>query len=189
MKGRFKKIIERLVCFLFHDHRDRGKLFDEEKSFDAYEQTLKEYPEDRHPLFVIRLLSGFSLVAVAYLQFKNDVFLPAPLWLSVLGMSIYILGQMADVYSTIKFMELKPIFDRNKRNYPIEEANRLLPISPTGKQLIFHWNNLAVIGLLPLIYYFPSIGIGLFAGKIMIVNMNLRARKRVERTMEILRIS
>lgn len=101
------------------------------------------------------------------------------IWLSGFVFAMLILGQCADIYSTIWVMRLKPIFDRKKLDFPVAETNSTLPEHPTFSDFINRKQVAILLGMSILASVVPAIGFGIAASKLGVVLNNLRRKDRL----------
>ena len=130
---------------------------------DAYDFVINHaYPvrwyENRFiPVAIVTILF-FPL-----LELQKALHLYPNLSLSILGLSMAIVGWVGDTYFTHAALLIKPEFDKRGIEFPTAETAWLLPDYPTLKQQIFGWNTVLTILLYwPCSFLYPPLGLCMF---------------------------
>ena len=162
-----------------------SSAFHENAGFHVYNHILTRHPFRWFEQRWLHVLTAFSLgVGLLYVQAE---FAPIhPTVFIVAGLLSHLAGTTWDIYTTANTMRLKAQFDQLGLEFPIYEANPLLPTHPTLTDQLVSISGLIGIAALPLIYYFPSIGIASGVARLLAGIYNLRQRKRLLLTLEAL---
>lgn len=150
------------------------------ESFIAYQQTFQVYPRTWYEnsffsskiLMLIITLPSFWLLA----WFK---ILPN-LWISIIGVIVYIVGLIFDVLSTVKVTNLKPKFDKHNYEFPVYESAFLYAAEPRLKDILMHWHFWLTVAAIPVIYIVPTGAFGILVGRLSATFSNLRIAQRLE---------
>lgn len=93
-------------------------------------------------------------------RFVTQFGLNPPIGLSGITIFFYVVGKLADIYSTQLCMQFKDPFEQKGYDFPIRETNWLLPDQPTLKQHLFSLSSLfSLLGIF-YVYYVPAVGMG-----------------------------
>src|SRR5579871_4092136 len=145
-------------------------------SLRAYERTFRVYPllwfERTTYLFILT----FLLITLAqYSQLKSG-FSPG-LAFSALALMLYTISVAADIVSTQLISAEKRQFDRRKLDFPVVETGMFLPEAPLLKDHLLSINGLLTTVFFPIVFVFPSVGIGVALARLAAAFSNLRQRK------------
>lgn len=120
-------------------------------------------------------------------QLQKALHINPSLSLSVLGLSVEIVGMIGDIYFTHMAMRIKPEFDKRGLEFPTAEAAWLLPDYPTLKELIFGWNTvLTVLLVWPIAFLYPLGGFAMLFGRTCAMFTNARQAKRFKKTLRLI---
>lgn len=158
------------------NERDHASAHAYERSFVAYPQL---WFERKIGLFILTLA---FLIPTEYV-FQSSGNLPN-LEFSIFGMTLYLVGIAADVVSTHIAFSQKPKFDKRGLFFPVAESGAFLPLVPSLKYHVFSFNMLAALMITPLCYFYPSLGLALFASRMAAALANLRQHKRLSLTLQ-----
>ncbi|MCA9905748.1 MAG: hypothetical protein KC547_17955 [Anaerolineae bacterium] len=155
------------------------------ESYHVFNHILARHPFRWFERRWLQVLTAFSLgFGLLYVQAE---FAPIhPTAFIAAGLVSHLVGTAWDIYTTASTMRLKARFDQLGLEFPIYEANPLLPAHPTLADQLVSVSGLIGVAALPVIYYFPGIGVGSGVARLLAGIYNLRQKNRLLLTLDTL---
>lgn len=130
-------------------------------------------------LTTLRLLYGVALLILLALFLPRYGYEP-PLFWSVAGSSLYLIGWLVDTTSTWLCLRLVPRFEARGLVFPIIETNPILGKRPTLSELLFGYTAMFAVFATIASWFFPAAGIAGSTVQLGVGLNNLRQHKRLK---------
>lgn len=156
--------------------------------------TAKAEPK-RHPTYHLSYklmpevwyenVNKLRLIYVVVVLVLLALFLPRygyapPMFLSVLGVSLYVIGFLVDGVSTWLCLRLVPRFEARDLSYPLIETNPVMNNHPTLFEQLFNVTTLFAVAGATMSWFAPGLGLALGGLQVGVGINNLRQRKRLQ---------